>query len=172
MSWLSKNYLVSAPYTAPFLLLFSPIWFTFIIYETCLTNPQQRFQIMIGICQCRIVFLKTITTVPGNVNMSIEGNTSLNKPIFCKNKTKSEKKKSCTQNRNWSSMEFTLQCWAENSSFLPGGGDRKAPFYFSPITNREAFDILALNIHETPWETKWGPWQKSESSCYSRHQTW
>lgn len=53
---------------------------------------------MIGICQCRIVFLKTITTVPGNVNMSIEGNTSLNKPIFCKNKTKSKAEK---KNHAW-----------------------------------------------------------------------
>lgn len=106
--------------------LFSPIWFTFIIYETCLTNPQQRFQIMIGICQCRIVFLKTITTVPGNVNMSIEGNTSLNKPIFCKNKTKSKKKKKHNTNQTTQPKKnmhrkrkfelhrtLLLQCWAE-----------------------------------------------------------
>lgn len=99
--------------------LFSPIWFTFIIYETCLTNPQQRFQIMIGICQCRIVFLKTITTVPGNVNMSIEGNTSLNKPIFCKNKTKSKKKNTHKPN-NTTKKEHAqkTEIWAPPNSSL------------------------------------------------------
>lgn len=135
-------------------LLFSPIWFTFIIYETCLTNPQQRFQIMIGICQCRIVFLKTITTVPGNVNMSIEGNTSLNKPIFCKNKTKSKKRK----------IEYHAQkreIWAPASSPRATGGKihpsrqtvetQKHIFIISPIMNCEAFNIWAptsMKLHE------------------------
>lgn len=156
-------------------LLFSPIWFTFIIYETCLTNPQQRFQIMIGICQCRIVFLKTITTVPGNVNMSIEGNTSLNKPIFCKNKTKSKakKKKNHAGNGNLSSMElFSCKAQQKNSCFLPDGGDRKAQLCFPPIKNCQTFNILALHIRETPWERRWGSWEKSKSSCYSRSKTW
>lgn len=151
-------------------LLFSPIWFTFIIYETCLTNPQQRFQIMIGICQRRIVFLKTITTVPGNVNMSIEGNTSLNKPIFCKNKTKSKKENriSCTEKGNLSSSELSTCHGQKNSSFPPDGGDTKAHFYYFPNYKLWSIQHLSTYIHETPWERKW---QKSKGSCYSRNQT-
>lgn len=128
---------------------------------------------MIGICQCRIVFLKTITTVPGNVNMSIEGNTSLNKPIFCKNKTKSKKK-----NKNHAQK---TEIWAPPSSPLAMSGRKihpsargwrqKSTFIFSPITNYEAFNILVLNIHEMSWERQRGPWQKSKSSCSSRNQT-
>lgn len=118
-------------------LLFSPIWFTFIIYETCLTNPQQRFQIMIGICQCRIVFLKTITTVPGNVNMSIEGNTSLNKPIFCKNKTKSKAKKNLTKKPMHGKRKFELhgvlllQCPTEKFLFPARRWRQKGTILFS-----------------------------------------
>lgn len=64
--------------------------------------------------------------------MSIEGNTSLNKPIFCKNKTKSwgkEKKKS-TENRNLSCTELFNNAGQKNSSFLPDGGDRKTHLWF------------------------------------------
>lgn len=92
---------VSTVYSTVFPMLFAPIWFTFIIYYTCLTNAQQQFQIMIGICQRTIVFLKTITTLPGNVNMSIEANISLNKPIFSENKTKQNKKNHAYQTRNF-----------------------------------------------------------------------
>lgn len=155
-----------------FSLLFSPIWFTFIIYETCLTNPQQRFQIMIGICQCRIVFLKTITTVPGNVNMSIEGNTSLNKPIFCKNKTKSRKKKIMHRKQKFElHRTLLLQCRAEKFILPARRWRQKSTSAFSPITNLEAFNILVHNINEMPWERKWGPWQKSKSLHYSKNQT-
>lgn len=120
--------------------LFSPIWFTFIIYETCLTNPQQRFQIMIGICQCRIVFLKTITTVPGNVNMSIEGNTSLNKPIFCKNKTKSRKK--LLNNKNHAQKR---EIWASPSSGL---GRKMPPSYQAVETEKHIFVAPQLQIEK------------------------